>query len=60
MKILKPDLTKSTHYRQSFIPSKPIPNIINKSVEYNHSKSPHIGLDSIYSKNYSSTQPDKL
>ena len=60
MQTLKPDLTKFTSYRQSFVPSKGIPNVVNRAKEYDKLQGPHIGLDSQYSKSYHSAQGDKL
>ena len=60
MQTLKPDLTKYTSYRKSFTSSKPVPNQINISKEYDKLQGPHIGLDTSYGKSFHPNAGDKI
>lgn len=49
---VKPDLSKSSIYKQSYCKKAPIPNKINIAGEYDKLKGDHIGMDSIYNKSF--------
>ena len=45
-------MSKSSNYQQTYAKKTPIPNIINRSTEYQKLKGDHIGMDSLYHKVY--------
>lgn len=49
---VKPDLSKSSIYKQSYPRKDPIPNLCNKAGEYSKLQGPHIGMDSNYHKDF--------
>lgn len=60
MQTLKPDLTKYSNYRKSFTFSKPVPNLVNISKEYDKLQGPHIGLATNYGKSFHDNAGDKI
>lgn len=49
---VRPDLTKSSIYKQSYSKKNRIPNIVGKACEYQKLKGDHIGMNSSYNKNF--------
>ena len=53
-------MSKSSNYKQSYPKKSVIPNIINRSSEYQKLKGDHIGMDSLYHKAYLGGQGDQI
>ena len=55
---VKPDLSKSSIYKQSYPKKAAVPNIVPKACEYDKLKGDHIGMDSNYHRAFVGSKGD--